>query len=397
MYPKLRRLPSRSLISLLFVLLVVGAASSAAAQPEADADAALDESSGDAGFDGEFFLQGKDGDFRLEIGGRLQPQFELVSVEEGDDRGIGVASLFIRRARLSMSGHLFTPRLTFGFQSEFSGDVELLDYYLNYVFVDDLLHGRVGSWRVPFMRTEINSSSSLLLVDRSLITDVFGEDRDVGLALHNNYKKAPTFEWAAGIFTGAADELGQVSFDEEAAPTFLSPSLAARVAYNHGDIKAYSTGDFAGGPLRFSLGAAGVASLGLEPGVAVQGLDREDQSSLKGTVDYMLKVHGFSSSGAYTVATVQDGESLADQELFVSGFFVQAGYLIGETFQPAARYSRLDPEGDEEPTHEALGGLNIYFYGHSLKWQTDFGAIIEEAPNDTKTNYRLRTQLSLDF
>jgi hypothetical protein len=227
-----------------------------------------------------------------------------------------------------------------------------------------------------------------MLVDRSLVADVFGEGFDVGVAAHNDYTDAPSFEWVVGVFNGTKSDLGVIATDNEDAPTLFFPTLVARVGYNHGDIKPYKEGDLEGGPLRFAIGASGLTQLGV---------NRDDQSAFKATVDYVLKAHGFSTSGAYMLASGQDGEGLFDQDQLVSGLFVQAGYMISETFQPAARYSRVDFDQDGPVLHEALGGLNVYFYGHSLKWQTDAGALITERTNDTQTDWQARTQLQLSF
>lgn len=385
-FRKLLPVPFFLLLSLLATASTAWAQGVEASEPIEATEA---KATGDAGYDGDFFLQSEDGRFRIEIGGRLQTQYELLLAEEGDDLELGRSRFLIRRARFKLGGHAFDPRLTYGFQAAFGrGDVELLDYFANYAFNPGTFEGRLGQWRLPFLRTEINSSGSLLLVDRSLITSVFGEGFDVGMGIHNNYKKSPTFEWFFGVFNGTATDLEVVSFDDPNTPSVFLPTVIGRVAYNHGDIKGYTTGDLKGGPLRFSLGASALTQVGI---------DRDNESATKATVDYIVKAHGFSSSGAFVLATEQDGDSFTDQNTFVTGLFAQAGYMVNEMIQPTARYSRVDYEGDGPLVHEALGGLNVYFYGHNLKWQTDAGAIITETPNDTETDYRVRTQFQLDF
>ncbi|QDG52880.1 hypothetical protein FIV42_19675 [Persicimonas caeni] len=391
---------TRSLVVLLALLFVSSSASAQGNDPKETVESNDAQSTGVAGYDDGFFIAGQldetddDGNektrhFRLEIGGRLQTQYDLLIAEEGEDLDLARSRFLIRRARLNVTGHFVSPDFTYAMQAAFDrGNPELLDYFVNYAFEPGTFEGRLGQWRVPFLRTEINSSGSLLLVDRSLTTSVFGEGFDAGMGIHNNYKKSPPFEWFFGVFNGTQTDLEVVSFDDANTPTFFYPSVVGRVAYNYGDIKGYSTGDLKGGPLRFSLGASGMTQFGLQ---------RDNESATKATVDYILKAHGFSTSGAFMLATNQDGEALTDQNLFVTGLFVQAGYFLSEMIQPAARYSRVDYEGDDELVHEALGGLNVYFWGHSLKWQTDAGAIIVETPNDTDTAYRLRTQLTLSF
>ncbi len=344
-----------------------------------------------AGHDHHFFIQSDDGNFRMEFAGRLQTQYELAFDHSGEATDLALSRFYIRRARLKLEGHVFSPRLTYVFQPDFGkGEVELLDYFLNYALVPDTFEAKVGQMRLPFLRQEITSSGHLLLVDRSLVTKVFGEGYDVGVAVHDHYTKSPTFEWVAGIYNGTASNLGVVPYKGSATePEIFFPSVVARVAYNYGGIAGYSEGDLHRGGLGFSIGASGLAQLGI---------DRDNQSALKTTVDYVVKVHGFSSSGAFMIASAQDGPSLVgDQTHIATGFYAQAGYLIGEMIQPALRYSLVDLTGDNVTDHEALGGLNVYFHGHNLKWQTDAGALIHETPQQTDTEYRLRTQLQLAY
>lgn len=381
--------PTRLVIAVLAALTLLCVTQTASAQVQAEADTTADQGTGEAGYDGDFFFESADENFRLEIGGRVQTLYEIVLADEGSDLDLTQSRFLIRRARLKLQGHAFTPRLTYVLQPDMGrGGFDLLDFYVNYAFAPGTFEGTTGQWRLPFLRSEINSSGRLLLVDRSLVTDVFGEGFDVGVAAHNGYRDAPTFAWVVGVFNGTKTDLGVVTVDDPDAPTLFMPSVVARISYNYGGIDPYREGDLDKGPLRFSVGASGLSQLGIE---------RDGQSAMKATVDYVLKARGFSTSGAFMLGTAQDGDGLTDQNLFVTGLYVQAGYLIGEMIQPAARYSRVDYEGDGDLVHEALGGINVYFYGHSLKWQTDMGAIVTETPNDTDTAYRARTQLQLSF
>ncbi|MFP4600951.1 MAG: porin [Persicimonas sp.] len=395
MYSKLVSMcPTRLLGAALVALLAVLVPDDSSAQQPAD-DETSSSDAPMAGYDGGFFIDGADGDFRINIGGRVQTQLRTLVVDNGDDHDLDQLGFRIRRARLKIKGHAFSPRLTYQLQPELAGDSpSLRDYFFNYEFLADTLEGRVGQWRYPFLRQEITSSGSLMLVDRSLVGSTFGDSFDTGVALHNRYKTAPV-SWVVGVFNGATSRLGGVSFDNTVAPSRFGPAVVARAAYNYGPIKAYSEGDLEGGPLRFSVGGA----VSGQPGI-----DRPNQSEFKATLDYMLKVEGFSTSGAAVLGTTQEGDGLGDQETVATGFFAQAGYLINDFIQPAVRYSQVrltgtaasDDESDDLQ-HEALGGLNLYFYGHRLKWQTDAGAIVTDVRDRTRTNFQARTQLQLAF
>lgn len=385
--------PLPLLSSWLTVAALLALAPAALAQTPTDqpTEQPTDQPSGaHVGYDGGVYIQSDDDSFRLQIGGRVQTQYELEFDEIGDgDYQLALSRFRIRRARIKLQGHALTPKLRYAFQAGFGqGQVSLIEYYFDYALAPGALEVRAGQWRLPFLRQQITSNGKLMLVDRSLVTSVFGQGFDVGVALHDDYGRSPGFEWVAGVFNGTTSKLGVVQTDDAAVPSVFYPSVVARVGYNFGGIDAYSETDFDGGPLRFAIGASGLAQVGV---------DRDEQSALEATVDYILKVRGFSTSGAVMLASRQDGDAFGDQDLFVNGLYAQAGYLIGDLVEPALRYSRIAYEGDGPVEHEALVGLDVYFWGNRFKWQTDAGALVTAQPTDTATDYRLRTQVQFGF
>lgn len=367
--------------SLIVFFVGLGAVAEASAQegvPERGEEEAR------TGYDGGFFIESDDEDYRVRFGGRVQTQLRAYLTDDGE-RELTELDLDIRRARFKVDGHAFGDRLTYQLQPEFAGSsVQLLDFFVNYELVPGAAEVKVGKWRYPFLRQEITSSGSLLLVDRSIVGSTFGDGFDTGVMFHNGYKSSPTFEWLVGAFHGDTSQLGGVNYEED----IMGPSIVARGAYNYGDVAGYREADVEKGPLRFSLGAAVSAQPGIE---------RTFHSELKATVDVMLKAHGFSTSGAVVMGSTQDGSSMGDRNLAATGYFLQAGYLVGDFVEPAARYSLVDFDDLGLQRHEGMGGINLYFYGHKLKWQTDAGVIIDEAADVSRTSYQARTQLQFAF
>ena len=66
-------------------------------------------------------------------------------------------------------------------------------------------------------------------VDRAIVDKAFGNGRDVGLMLHNNYTKSPTLEWAAGVFNGTGDAAVTMIRSNGACSGQPSPPSAWRV------------------------------------------------------------------------------------------------------------------------------------------------------------------------
>ncbi|MFO8070811.1 MAG: porin [Polyangia bacterium] len=391
--------------------------------PRSDEDAGKDGSPS-LGYDGGFFIESSDERFELKINGRVQGRFAFESVEEhvqapsgGDepsDAASGEASATRRRdeeyafsvprARLKLKGHAFGENLSWAMQVEFGkGFAYLKDYYVDAGLVPGKLHLRLGQYKRPFSRQQITSSGKQELVDRSITDKAFGAGRDIGLMFHNKLTKSPPFEWAIGVFNGTGEKPwfeGEVLVDTSSGegevtkarytnvPDRLEPAAVVRIGYNYGDLKGYSEADLEGGGPRFGVGASGIASFDS---------DGDDDSSIRGELDYVLKLHGFSTSGAFFAGSAQDGNDFQDQSFAALGFYAQAGFVFGDFIQPAVRYAIVDPDGEENSSQQILGGLSFYFFGHNVKWQTDGGAVLRQVEAGDLTDYLVRTQLQLAF
>jgi hypothetical protein len=377
-----------------------------------------------AGYDKGFFLRDADGRFKLRISGRVQGRFTFESVEEhvvteasGDEPTGGAEGdaaekterdskffFSVPRARLKLDGHAFSENLAYSMQVEFGGGFAYLrDCYLDAGLVPGSLHLRAGQWKRPFSRQQLTSSGSQELVDRAITDKAFGAGRDIGLMFHNGYEKSPGFEWALGVFNGTGEKpwfSGDVVVDTSTGeggvtkskftniPDRFQPLAVARLGWNHGRLKGYSEADLEGGDLRFGLGASGMAAFDA---------DDDGTSSVRAEVDYILKAHGFSTTGAFYLGSDQDGGGFQDQAYSGIGAHLQAGWVFDDFIQPALRWGFVNPDGDDNDTHELLGGLALYFFGHGVKWQTDGGALLRQDPAGDLADWLVRTQVQLAF
>jgi phosphate-selective porin OprO/OprP len=354
------------------------------------------------GYEKGFFIESGDGNHRLAIQGRVQSRYQYQSVEDGPD----TSAFSVERAHLKLDGHAFTKDLTFLFQTDFGkGNVRLKDYYGDYRFIKNVLHLRAGQWKKPFSRQQIASSGSQELVDRAITDRAFGTGRDIGLALHNDYEKSPSFEYALGLFNGTGDrgtasaeteisidpDTGDITAETSAGtpsnvPSMFNPALVARVGYNHNGIKGYSEVDLEGGDFRFAVGASGQIHFDA---------DRDDESFVRAELDAMVKVQGLSLSGAGYVSSEQAGAGFGDRALEAIGFHLQGSYLFAETFAPALRVAVLAPDGNKDDELELALGVGYFPFGHNVKWQTEIAAL--RFQDTHTTDARLRTQLQLAF
>ncbi|MCY4378535.1 MAG: porin, partial [Candidatus Dadabacteria bacterium] len=113
---------------------------------------------------------------------RLRGQFlaNFINPEGEDNEGLGFR---VRRLRVTWDGNAFAPWMKYKVQYDFGRTGELKDMKLSFaknkVFVPT-----VGQYKVPFNREVLNSSSALQVVGRSIITDYFEYDRDIGVGAY---------------------------------------------------------------------------------------------------------------------------------------------------------------------------------------------------------------------
>lgn len=352
----------------------------------------------DAGYKGGFFIRSEDGRFLVRIQNLLQFRYTVTAVDDGDDY---FTRFSIPRGRIALTGHAWSEDLAYKFQSQFGPDeVELRDYYVDYGADPDTLRVRVGRFKRPFSRQQLTSAKRLLLVDRAITDRAFAAGRDLGVMVHSGYQRGPRWEWAFGVFEGFDDEpvlAGEALVGPSvrrgrtggggAPRERLHPAVVARVAYNHGDVQPYVETDLEGGPLRFGIGASTRADFDL---------DDDGESLLAGEVDAIVKAHHFTASGAFFVWTT-GGQTPFDVEREATGWFVQGGYLLGDTWMPAARYEVVSPVGEDNDTSIATVGLNGFFYGHAVKWVTDVAWARRQTLDGTESDHRLRTQFQFAF
>jgi hypothetical protein len=369
------------------------------------------------GFDKGFFIRSADELYSLKINARMQGRFTFENLEswvEEDTLAVPDTekdqemAFAIARARLKLSGHVFSKAVGYEIQMDFGkGQFSLKDAFADFALVKNVLHLQVGQWKRPFSRQQITSSGSQELVDRAITDKAFGGGRDIGIALHNNYTKSPTFEWAVGLFNGTGEspwfegkintdeETGALSIDKKSkfnnVPDKFHPMAVVRVGFNTKGLKGYSEADLEGGPARFGIAASGLADFDA---------DKDDKSGIRGQMDFILKAHGFSTTGALYLAA-QSTSGFGNQEYSAWGGHLQAGYTVKKMVQPVLRYGVVNPKGGALE-QEIMGGLALYFFGHNLKWQTDAGALLHNTEDPTGSigllaDTLVRTQLQLAF
>ncbi|HKQ33312.1 MAG TPA: porin [Thermodesulfobacteriota bacterium] len=329
-----------------------------------------------------------------EKGFQFKTRFTMLAQIQGivnDTDGKDVATNFnIRRFELRWDGYAFVPWFYYTLMIDPAASSLLKDAYLTAAYQKEI-SPRTGQWKVPFNREELNSSSALQMVERSIVNAQFSLERDRGLALQGGIGKNNNVSYSAGVFNG--DGLNGTSVDS-------NMLYAGRIQLGLGgdDFKfnpngAFATArsyeivpNFARKPT-FTVGVAGSVLPGLDCAVKTPnggvcdritqlGFPTSDFSQL--TADASFKMAFFNVEGEYDARWLAPDTGPQDTA-FDQGFRVQAGvFLLPKTVELAARYALIDydtssgvvPPDTSVPSKqwELTPGLNYYF-SHDHRWK----------------------------
>jgi len=330
----------------------------------------------------------------------LTAQVWVVAEDSGPVGGDRESSAMVqvRRVRPTIQGTAFTSKFRYMVHVSVTPNAfEFMDLVADYAFTPTF-RVRIGQWKIPFTRYRIRSYKNRQVVDWSITSQTFGAERQIGVLLHDGYDAArpPKLEWAVGLFNGVnsrtAHAIGPSRlYEPDPAPVAsrgLHPELVARLGYNHAGIDTTGEGDLEGGPFRFAVSVSGAWDFA--PVLA-------EDWAIRGAVDALVKVRGFSVSGTFYGATIQDGPSLADQQPGALGACAATGYVIGRRVEIAARYAAVFPAGDADSLQEVRGGINVFVLGRRVQWRTDAGVMFGPGGGDPYREVQVRSivQMSL--
>ena len=107
---------------------------------------------------GKPFLKSADEKFRIELGGRVQADFDAAEADTRTLTGAPLGSqVLVRRARLEASGTFF-KWITFRMEGDFTQSPSLFDAYLDFRLFPEL-RIRVGQFKAPFSLEELTRGS----------------------------------------------------------------------------------------------------------------------------------------------------------------------------------------------------------------------------------------------
>jgi hypothetical protein len=394
----------------------------------------------DVGYEDGFYVRPRDpktDPFSLRVNGRVQfrhtgfiRNIDSWTDSAGVTRSVTPRNDFeIERLRFILRGNFIDPRLGYFLQLDGDTDenhrVDVLDFWINYEFSKALvLHA--GKAFVPGSRDWLHGDSRFRFSDRSMATEFFRPDRDVGIwalgdlgqNLHYRMMVGNAFR-AADVRPDQLDDRfaygGSVWWDPlgdyGAAPMYSdldwSESLVVRVGTSASFARERGVGQ-AGLPLaeenfaRLSDGTRLTAPGALAPGVTVNEFD-----VLLYALDFAGKCRGFSWNGEYFFRWISSLEGTGPLPLtgfFDHGFYGEIGYfIVPERWELIGRTSQI--YGAYGTAFEYAGGVNWFINGtNNWRLTFDVSRVIGTPIDASGANYRagddgvmFRTQLQAAF
>lgn len=333
---------------------------------------------------------------------RLRGQFlaNYINPDGDDNEGLGFR---VRRLRVTWDGNAFAPWMKYKVQYDFGRTGELKDMKLSFAknraFVPTM-----GQYKVPFNREVLNSSSALQVVGRSIITDYFEYDRDIGVGAYG-FLGGGMIRYDFGLFQGEGTNTKNDKGD-----TGMLWAGRVQAAVIGGKAKKVRE-NFAKRPT-LMVGAA-VAGIDVEDGSDGNiGIPSGERALENGTVtsltaDINYRDPRFNLTGEYIGrwANPDDGgvETAYDQ-----GFRVQGGFfVIPKRIEIASRYAMVTFDTDAnvlggndlDNVWTFTQGLNYYLSGnHKWKIQLDYTFQREEELSGAESDENMvRAQVQAYF
>lgn len=345
------------------------------------------------------------GDFSLQMKGRVQARLEAIVPTPGST-ATRLNQLLIRRARLSFNakyGHDWTLYIQLAFATldmEADAPNVLRDAHLTWSHFRDF-NVRLGQTKVPVGRQRLVSSSSLQLVDRSIVVGELNLDRDVGLQLRSDdlFGLGGRLAYAIGVFGGD----GRNRFG-----TNVGLLYVARVQVNpFGSFDDLTEGDFERLPrprLAIALSAARNVATVRQRSTTSTTFRLGNTTYDHLAADLHFKWNGFSLMAETLFRDAERepivGATGVEWPRSAWGYFVQAGYSPVQSFDFAVRWAQLRPLPGTDPSlfhQRELGfGAGWYPMGHTLKVQSDFFWLPVGERFDVGS-FQLRAQVQLAF
>ena len=243
------------------------------------------------------------------------------------------------------------------------GNVSMEDAAVSWKY-DDKLTVVAGIDKLPFLREELVSSSKLLGVERSSVTEFFSLNRGAFVGAKYDASENVKVAVAAGNDT-ASDNNGYVGYGDMQGDISLTARVDAKLAGDWGQAQDYVA--WMGDDRAWFAGAAA----NYQRGDRAMGLDGD---YFGWTLDTLYKANQWMASLAINGAKLDLDDAAGDSDFY--GVFAQLAYNMDDKIQPYIRYeyldlTDLDKTADLDPIQGVTVGVNYFLAQHNAKITTD--------------------------
>lgn len=325
-----------------------------------------------------FFISDVDKEnFLLRIGGRIQLRYTYKGLDDDSTSSDHDSSYFeLERLRVKFQGYVLDPALTYYVQldgdTDGDGDIETVDAYILYkageLFSDNpnLLAIGGGQWKPWFMRQEPNSSGKLQLVERSLTTEFFNIDRNLGIWVQGDL--APVFYSFA--VTNGFDSINESTDDVDQIPAFIG-KLDLNILGDEGG-KYEESNIKCSDELLWTVGASFAS-------------DQNNGTRENAAAQFKCYSFGFDTILKYSIFSLQaeyvgrwldfEDDPVDSSNNYSHGMYVQGGvFLLPQTLEVSARVSTVwGVDGVNDGNGWEAGPCLSWYISksHKVKLQTD--------------------------
>ncbi len=345
-------------------------------------------------------FQTADKNYKLKM--RVNGQFSTsyVNEEEVDDDGLGFS---VRRIDLFLLGNVFAPWMKYKIQYDLANDGNLLDFYFSFA-KDKRLTPIVGQYKVPFNREFLNSTTSLQLVDYSILTNYLSFYRDIGGGVYG-FLGDDAVRYELGVFQG--EQANAKNDDGDMDMLWVGRVQASILGGKINNLKENFTTE-----PTLTIGAA-VAGISVEDGgdknIGIPKGEREleNGSVISCTADASYIHSRFNLNGEYVGRWVNPDDAGAEKT-YDHGLRVQGGFfLLPNKVELAARYAQIFFDDDKNSVAgndldniwTVTPGMNYYLSGdHRWKLQVDYTFQRKDRLDGTEVDENMvRAQVQLHF
>lgn len=341
-------------------------------------------------------IENPDQPMRLEIGGILQPRFEVGITDPGGEGDV-LTTFRFKRARLDFRGWAYTEALTFRFYPDISASPSVRDAWVDYR-VSPGFRLRMGRFNVPFHWHRFASSTRQLFAERALAGNEFGfrSGRDIGLMFHGS-NDAATLAYAVGAFDGTGQR-----YAAHGEGLMVTGRTAAALV---GSLRNQEASTSPVDEVTLTVGLGGQAAFAnrlrdwATPMGGAEDGQLQEANWVTGTFDLQFWVGGLSLTGDLFVRHVDPADTAVDDYLGL-GFGANAGFLlIPERLDVVARYSRaqLDLASDASTLQEIAGGFDIFHRAHNWKTRINYVLDIASSGEDAIQRHTAPVEHSVSF